>query len=304
MAERVAPDGVPEAVVDPLEVERRVVADEDRARGSISPSLAGHLAWERWRDNAARVRSGRLFTPTDWRWTHPTRLALEGISTLALTGSGLAAVGTWPINRPPWYQIAGFSFLFAFGLLVTVFLHRSFTSGQTSSTEHEQRRSPHEPPLGAGHGMSECGVGIDRFLGVDLAWRESRPGLSANETGVAVLDPDGRVVDAGWTRGLDETVERVAAAGAEPALLFVDAPRVVDNSSGQRTCETQVGQRYGRWKVSANLRSPRQAGVVLRRRLEERDWQYSEGHSGPPADGRWCCECYPYTTLVDAPATS
>ena len=67
--------------------------------------------------------------------------------------------------------------------------------------------------------------------------------------------------------------------------------------------ETQVGQRYGRWRVSANttnLRSPRQAGVVLRRRLEEQGWRYSDGYCGPPADGRWCCECYPYTTLVGA----
>ena len=116
-------------------------------------------------------------------------------------------------------------------------------------------------------------MGIDRFVGLDLAWRESRPGLAANETGVAVLDPDGRVVDAGWTRGLDETVEWVVAAAGESALLFVDAPLVVDNPGGQRACETQVGQRYWRWKVSANttnLRSPRLAGVALRRRLEHR----------------------------------
>ena len=147
-------------------------------------------------------------------------------------------------------------------------------------------------------------MSIELFLGLDLAWRESQPGLAANETGVAVLDPNGRVVDAGWTRGLDETVERVAAAAGESALLFVDAPLVVDNPSGQRACETRVGQRYWRWKVSANttnLRSPRLAGVTLRRRLEKQDWRYSDGHSGPPVAGRWCCECYPYTTLVGAP---
>jgi len=67
-----------------------------------------------------------------------------------------------------------------------------------------------------------------------------------------VLDLDGRILDAGWTRGLDETVERVVGATGESALLFVDAPLVVDNLRGQRKCETQVGQRYGRWKVSAN----------------------------------------------------
>jgi hypothetical protein len=50
-----------------------------------------------------------------------------------------------------------------------------------------------------------------------------------------------------------------------------------------------------------NLRSPRLAGVTLRRRLEKQDWRYSDGHSGPPVAGRWCCECYPYTTLVGAP---
>jgi predicted RNase H-like nuclease len=43
------------------------------------------------------------------------------------------------------------------------------------------------------------------YLGVDLAWRESRPGLPANETGVAVIDATGRVLDAGWRRGVDET---------------------------------------------------------------------------------------------------
>ena len=146
-------------------------------------------------------------------------------------------------------------------------------------------------------------MSIGRFIGLDLAWRESRPERVANESGIAVLDLDGRILDAGWTRGLDETVERVVGATGESALLFVDAPLVVDNLRGQRKCETQVGQRYGRWKVSANttnLGSPRQAGVTLRRRLEEHGWRYSDGRGGPPADGRWCSECYPYTTLVGA----
>jgi predicted RNase H-like nuclease len=46
--------------------------------------------------------------------------------------------------------------------------------------------------------------------------------------------------------------------------MAVDAPLVVRNESGQRPCETQVGQRYGRWRVSANTtnsHSPRLAGV-------------------------------------------
>jgi predicted RNase H-like nuclease len=143
-----------------------------------------------------------------------------------------------------------------------------------------------------------------RFLGIDLAWREDAPGRPANESGVASIDATGRVLDAGWTRGLDETVAWArAAAGEGPALLFVDASLVVTNEGGQRECETQVGRRYGRWKVSANttnVHSPRLAGVRLRSTLEAYGWSYSDGMDGPPERGRVISECYPYTTLVGA----
>jgi predicted RNase H-like nuclease len=64
------------------------------------------------------------------------------------------------------------------------------------------------------------------------------------------------------------------------ALLFVDAPLVVANHSGQRPCETQVGQRYGRWKVSANttnLGPVHLAGVTLLNRLRADGWSYDAG---------------------------
>jgi predicted RNase H-like nuclease len=144
-----------------------------------------------------------------------------------------------------------------------------------------------------------------RFLGIDLAWGEGRPGRPANETGVVVLDSTGRVLEAGWTRGLQDTVEWVlTAAGDGPAVAFVDAPLIVDNSHGQRLCETRVGQCYGRWKVSANTtntHSPRLAGVAFRKRLEAAGWRYSEGLAEPADDARTVCECYPYTTLVGTP---
>ena len=79
-----------------------------------------------------------------------------------------------------------------------------------------------------------------RYLGVNLAWREDRPGLPANETGVAVIDSQGLVLDAGWRRGVAEVLGWAGAvAGAGDALMFVDAPLVVRNETGQRLCETQ-----------------------------------------------------------------
>lgn len=146
---------------------------------------------------------------------------------------------------------------------------------------------------------------VTRFLGVDLAWREDRDDLPANETGVAVLDPAGRILDAGWTRGVPDTLAWAqAAAGREAALMFVDASLIVRNPGGQRRCETQVGQRYGRWQVSAhstNLRSPRLAGVRLLSLAEQAGWRYSDGSAGPPAGGRVICESYPGCALVGAP---
>ncbi len=141
----------------------------------------------------------------------------------------------------------------------------------------------------------------ERFLGIDLAWGEGSPAKRAADTGVAALDGMGRVIAAGWTCGIGETLEWVEATAASNALLFVDAPLVVENQGGQRLCERQTGQRYGRWKVSANttnLGSPRLGGVALRGELEARGWRYSDGREGPPTRGRVVSECYPYTTLV------
>jgi predicted RNase H-like nuclease len=148
-------------------------------------------------------------------------------------------------------------------------------------------------------------MAVARYLGVDLAWREGRADLTANETGVAAIDSVGQVLDAGWTHGVEETIAWAnAAADGCNALMFVDAPLVVRNDAGQRLCETQVGQRYWRWKVSANstnTQSKRLAGVRFLSLAEQAGWRYSDGSHGPQADGWVVSETYPYTTLVGAP---
>lgn len=144
-----------------------------------------------------------------------------------------------------------------------------------------------------------------RYLGIDLAWGEGSQDRPANRSGVVALDRAGKILDVGWTIGLGETEAWVLEQGAEDdALLFVDAPLVVTNLTKQRLADKQVGQRYGRWWVSANsvnLSSPRAAGVRLRERLQARGWNYSDGLAGPPTSGRSLSECYPYTAIVGAP---
>ncbi|MFG3148596.1 DUF429 domain-containing protein [Streptomyces sp. NPDC048243] len=149
-------------------------------------------------------------------------------------------------------------------------------------------------------------MALERFIGIDLAWAHDEARARPNETGVAVIDGEGEILDCGWTRGIDGTAEWIAsvAGGGASSLAFVDAPLVVDNPSGQRPCEREVGRRYGRWKVSANSTnqaSPRLAGVLLLDRLRAAGWRYDDGRGGPPDDGGALSECYPYTTLVGAP---
>jgi hypothetical protein len=94
-----------------------------------------------------------------------------------------------------------------------------------------------------------------------------------------------------------------AEGASGPPRSSGDVPDVVVNPTGQREAERQVGQRYGRWWVSANstnAASPRKAGVRLRERLETLGWGYDDGWGGPPATGRAVSECYPYTAIVGA----
>lgn len=141
------------------------------------------------------------------------------------------------------------------------------------------------------------------YLGIDLAWGEGTAGRRANESGVVALEGAGIVRDAGWTCGVEETVSWIERIAEPDTLLMVDAPLMVENPTGQREAEREVGRRYGRWHVSANstnLTSPRLAGVILRERLESVGWRYDDGRAGPPRGGRRMSECYPYTTLVGA----
>jgi predicted RNase H-like nuclease len=142
-----------------------------------------------------------------------------------------------------------------------------------------------------------------RILGIDLAWGLGRPGVPPNETGVVAVARSGRVVDAGWTRGLDETTDWVERWSTPTAIAMVDAPLVVRNATGMRECEREVGRRYGRWKVAANcsnLAMPALAGVRLAERLAATGWRCADGVAGPPTTGRWLYEVFPYTTLVGA----
>jgi predicted RNase H-like nuclease len=85
-----------------------------------------------------------------------------------------------------------------------------------------------------------------RFVGVDLAW-----GLNA-WTGLAVLDAEGDLVLMERVRTDDEIVERLGPHLGGPAVVAVDAPLVVTNLTGRRSCEAQVSTVFGRFHAGAH----------------------------------------------------
>ncbi|WP_246852779.1 DUF429 domain-containing protein [Naasia sp. SYSU D00948] len=140
-----------------------------------------------------------------------------------------------------------------------------------------------------------------QYIGVDLAWGEGTEGRQAKESGFAVLDSGGRILDAGWLRGIEAVAEWLIETAKPGCIIAVDAPLVVANSTGMRECEREVGQAYGRWRVAANASNAGLGwlgGVTLRGQLEAAGFDYLDGTRPPAPDARGFFECYPYTTLV------
>lgn len=138
---------------------------------------------------------------------------------------------------------------------------RARPAGRYSPSDRRMR-SPCRPPRQVSGAVQPARW---ELFAVDLSWREGHADPVASETGVAVVDGDGQILDACWTRGVEQTIGWAdSAAGDGDAVLFADAPLVVRDVPGQRVCQTQAGQRCGHWQVSANT---------------------TNAHS-PPADGR------------------
>ena len=131
-----------------------------------------------------------------------------------------------------------------------------------------------------------------RYVGVDLAW-----GPNAT-TGLAVLDDQGRLLDVTDAR-TDEQIEAWLHDWA-PAdcLVAFDAPLIVRNASGRRSCETLVSRHFGRFHAachSSSLSRPEFADGGRALRLASRS-----GLDPDPASeaDRRAVEVYPHPALV------
>lgn len=100
--------------------------------------------------------------------------------------------------------------------------------------------------------LQQVGESSLRFFGIDLAF------ASTNCSGLCVLDESGAFVSSDYV-GSDEDIVAFVDKHAHPAgnVIVVDAPLICINESGQRPCETRVGQLYGKYHANCHTSNTR-----------------------------------------------
>ncbi|OBG83191.1 GTP pyrophosphokinase [Mycobacterium sp. E802] len=83
------------------------------------------------------------------------------------------------------------------------------------------------------------------FVGLDLAWGER------NQTGVAVIDSDGRVLHIGVAQGDDDIAAAIEPYVSGDCLVAIDAPLIVKNPTGHRPCERELNRDFQRFDAGA-----------------------------------------------------
>lgn len=132
------------------------------------------------------------------------------------------------------------------------------------------------------------------LAGVDLAWQsENNPSAIAygnivdNVLSVSVIDP--------VVYGIDSVFDRLN--GIKGLLgVSIDAPLIINNTSGQRVCENEISRAYGSRGASCHTSNtklyPDAKSVHLSKRMLEAGFSHLKGE-------RWQIECYPHPAIIE-----
>ena len=84
------------------------------------------------------------------------------------------------------------------------------------------------------------------FVGLDLAWGE------LNQSGVAVIDADGRLLHVGAAQDDASIADAVAPYTSDDCLVAIDAPLIVTNPTGHRPCEAALNRDFQKFEAGAH----------------------------------------------------
>ena len=102
------------------------------------------------------------------------------------------------------------------------------------------------------------------FVGLDLAWGEK------NQTGVAAIDSDGRLLHVGAAQDDADIIDAIAPFTGGDCLVAFDAPLIVNNPTGHRPAETAFNRDFQKFDAGARpafaekpeLKNPRAARLA------------------------------------------
>ncbi|OBA87831.1 GTP pyrophosphokinase [Mycobacteriaceae bacterium 1482268.1] len=129
------------------------------------------------------------------------------------------------------------------------------------------------------------------FVGLDLAWGEN------NQTGVAAIDADGRLLHVGAAGDDAQITAAIAPFTGGDCVVAFDAPLIVNNQTGHRPAETAFNRDFSKFDAGARpafadkpeLKNPRAARLAAAFDLD------MDPASGA---GRRAIEVYPHPATV------
>ena len=136
------------------------------------------------------------------------------------------------------------------------------------------------------------------FIGVDLGWYGKPTGLAALHYATSALEQHAITRLEPVAEILDWISQQI---GGEDAVVGVDAPLVIPNSSGIRRAERELNAEYRRYHAgchAANLSRPFAPNVLaFSRALSERGFAHG-AEASPRQPGRFQIEVHPHSATV------
>lgn len=136
----------------------------------------------------------------------------------------------------------------------------------------------------------------DRIVlaGVDLAWQSER---HPSAIAVGVLSEGIFEVNAIEPAifGIDNVFNKLTGI-VDLRGIAVDAPLIINNARGQRSCETGIGREYGSRHAACHTSNtklyPDARSVYLSHKLQDSGFDHLQGE-------HWQIECYPHPAIIE-----
>lgn len=134
-----------------------------------------------------------------------------------------------------------------------------------------------------------------KLAGIDLGWKGK--GTNSAMTIGELQKKDFYIIDVITPLRTIDEVAKALFVHSDIFGLAIDAPLIVNNYSGQRTCERLLSSDYGSRKASCHSSNltlyPNPAGVDLAKKL------ILKGYSHASLSDKFIIECYPHPAIIE-----